>query len=54
MILDFVSDDLKNGTLMEVPLDAPIPRRVIGFACPPQDQSQTLREFLAFCSTPQA
>lgn len=53
VILDFVSDDLKNGTLMEVPLDAPIPRRVIGFACPPQDQSQTLREFLAFCSTPQ-
>lgn len=52
VILDFVSDDLKNGTLMEVPLDAPIPRRVIGFACPPQDQSQTLREFLAFCSTP--
>ena len=54
VILDFVSDDLKNGTLMEVPLDAPIPRRVIGFACPPQDQSQTFREFLAFCSTPQA
>ena len=54
VILDIVSDDLKNGTLMEVPLDAPIPRRVIGFACPPQDQSQTLREFLAFCSTPQA
>ena len=54
VILDFVSDDRKNGTLMEVPLDAPIPRRVIGFACPPQDQSQTLREFLAFCSTPQA
>ena len=54
VILDFVSDELKNGTLMEVPLDAPIPRRVIGFACPPQDQSQTLREFLAFCSTPQA
>lgn len=54
VILDFVSGDLKNGTLMEVPLEAPIPRRVIGFACPPQDQSQTLREFLAFCSTPQA
>lgn len=54
VILDFVSDDLKNGTLIEVPLDAPIPKRVIGFACPPQDQSQTLREFLAFCSTPQA
>lgn len=54
VILDFVSGDLKNGTLMEVPLESPIPRRVIGFACPPQDQSQTLREFLAFCSTPQA
>ncbi|MFR8165340.1 MAG: LysR family transcriptional regulator [Enterocloster sp.] len=45
VILDFVSDDLKNGTLMEVPLDAPIPRRVIGFACPPQDQSQTPESF---------
>lgn len=34
VILDFVSDDLKNGTLMEVPLDAPIPRRVIGLCLP--------------------
>ncbi|MCI7796630.1 MAG: LysR family transcriptional regulator, partial [Lachnospiraceae bacterium] len=32
VIKDFVADDLKNGTLIEVPLELPIPKRVIGFA----------------------
>ena len=48
VIRDFVKDDLKNGTLIEIPLDVPIPKRVIGFCCHPQDMPDTLREFLEF------
>ena len=42
-------DDLKNGTLIEVPLELPIPKRVIGFAYHPAEESETLKEFLDFC-----
>lgn len=42
VIKDFVEDDLKNGTLIEIPLDIPIPKRVIGFCCHPQDMPDTL------------
>lgn len=49
VIKDFVSDDLKDGTLIEVPLEVPIPKRIIGFAYQPQDVSDTLKEFLDFC-----
>ena len=48
VIKDLVADDLKNGTLMEIPLDVPIPKRVIGFAYHSQDMTDTLKEFLAF------
>ena len=51
VIKDFVEDDLKNGTLIEIPLDIPIPKRVIGFCCHPQDMPDTLREFLEFSRT---
>lgn len=51
VIKDFVAEDLKNGTLIEVPLDVPIPKRVIGFCYHPQDVPDTLREFLEFCRT---
>ena len=48
VIMEFVQDDLESGALIEVPLPAPVPRRVIGFACSAQDSSDTLKEFLAF------
>ena len=51
VIKDFVEDDLKNGTLIEIPLDIPIPKRVIGFCCHPQDMPDTLREFMEFSRT---
>lgn len=49
VIKDFVAEDLKNGTLIEVPLELPIPKRVIGFAYHPAEESETLKEFLDFC-----
>ncbi len=49
VIKEFVRDDLDAGSLIEVPLSAPVPERVIGFACTTQDTSDTLREFLNFC-----
>lgn len=49
VIKDFVTDDLKDGTLIEIPLEIPIPKRVIGFAYQSQDMSETLKEFLDFC-----
>ena len=51
VIKDFVEDDLKNGILIEIPLDIPIPKRVIGFCCHPQDMPDTLREFMEFSRT---
>jgi len=49
VIKDFVSNDLADGTLIEVPLEVPIPKRIIGFAYQPQDMHDTLKEFLDFC-----
>lgn len=49
VIKDFVAEDLKNGTLIEVPLELPIPKRVIGFASHPAEESETLKEFMDFC-----
>ncbi|MCI8454708.1 MAG: LysR family transcriptional regulator [Lachnospiraceae bacterium] len=49
VVKDFISEDLKNGTLIEIPLDAPIPGRVIGFSYSPHDMSDTLSDFLEFC-----
>lgn len=51
VIKDFVADDLANGTLIEVPLEVPIPGRILGFAYHHQDSSETLREFLDFCDS---
>ena len=48
VIKDFVAGDLENGTLMEIPLDVPIPKRIIGFAYHSQEMSDTLKEFLDF------
>ena len=49
VIREFVADDLKNGTLVEIPLELPIPKRVVGFAYPTAEESVTLKEFLDFC-----
>lgn len=49
VIEDFITNDLSDGTLIEVPLEVPIPGRIIGFAYHSQDISDTLKEFLDFC-----
>ena len=49
VVKEFVAEELKNGTLIEVPLELPIPKRVIGFAYHDSDESETLKEFLEFC-----
>ena len=49
IVKEFVQEELKNGTLIEIPLEIPIPTRVIGFGYHAADESDTLREFLDFC-----
>lgn len=49
VVKEFVSNELKDGTLIEIPLEMPIPKRVIGFGCHYTDASETLKEFLDFC-----
>ncbi|MBQ5806069.1 MAG: substrate-binding domain-containing protein, partial [Lachnospiraceae bacterium] len=49
VVKEFVAEELKNGTLIEIPLELPIPKRVIGFAYHYAEESETLREFLEFC-----
>ena len=48
VIKDFVAGDLESGALMEIPLDVPIPKRIIGFAYHSQEMSDSLKEFLDF------
>lgn len=49
VVREFVVDELKSGTLIEIPLELPIPKRIIGFGYHASDESDTLREFLDFC-----
>ena len=49
VVKEFVAEELKNGTLIEIPLDLPIPKRIIGFGYQYADASDTLKEFLDYC-----
>ena len=49
VVREFVAEELKNGTLIEIPLELPIPKRVIGFGYHYSEASETLKEFLDFC-----
>lgn len=49
VIRDFVKDELSDGTLMEIPLAAPIRKRTIGFAYQPAYATKTMRRFIHFC-----
>ena len=51
VVKEFVAEELKNRNLIEIPLELPIPKRVIGFAYHYADESDTLREFLEFCKS---
>lgn len=49
VIRDFVQEELDAGILTEIPLNAPIPKRTIGFACRAEGHSKALSLFLQFC-----
>jgi DNA-binding transcriptional LysR family regulator len=49
VIKNFIQDDLKNGTLVEVPLDIPIPKREVGFVYRTISKpSKALADFIRF------
>ncbi len=50
VIREFVKDELDDGTLIEIPLSAPIRRRTIGFAYNPSYATKTMNHFIQFCS----
>ncbi len=49
VIRDFVQEELEQGLLTELSLEAPIPKRTIGFACGLNNHSRALSLFLQFC-----
>ena len=49
VIKDFVKKELEEGSLIEIPLTAPIRRRTIGFAYNPSYATKTTSQFIRFC-----
>ena len=49
VIKDFVKKKLEEGSLIEIPLTAPIRRRTIGFAYNPSYATKTTSQFIRFC-----
>ncbi len=49
VIRDFIQEELSEGSLVELPLSVPIPKRTIGFACSLNNHSRALALFLQFC-----
>ena len=50
VVREFVETELEQGTLIEIPLELPIPKRVIGFGYHDSEVSETLKEFLMFAA----
>ena len=50
VIREFVQEELKDGSLIELPLEAPIRNRTIGFAYHPSAMTRTMNDFVQFCS----
>lgn len=48
VIKEFVKEELKSGLLKEIPLEIPIPKRMISFAYQENNPSNALTTFLAF------
>lgn len=49
VIREFVKEELKDGSLIEIPLGAPIRKRTVGFAYNPAYATKTLNHFIQFC-----
>ena len=50
VIREFVREELKDGSLIELPLEVPIRNRTIGFAYHPTAMTRTMNDFVQFCS----
>ncbi|MCI9123532.1 MAG: LysR family transcriptional regulator [Eubacterium sp.] len=49
VIRQFIEPELEDGTLVEIPLPAPIPKRSVGFVYKPQQKaSQAMEKFIRF------
>lgn len=53
VIREFVKEELTEGSLIEIPLNAPIRSRTVGFAYNPAYATKTMNYFLRFCSSRQ-
>lgn len=51
VIREFVRDELREGILIEIPLNSPIRSRTVGFAYNPAYATKTMNHFIRFCST---
>lgn len=51
VIKEFVEEDLKCGTLIQLILDSPIHKRMVGFAYPSNRSSKALEAFIQFCQS---
>lgn len=49
VIKEFVEEDLKCGTLIQINLNSPIHKRMVGFAYSSNRSSQALEAFIQFC-----
>lgn len=50
VIREFVKPELEQGTLIELPLEHPIQRRIIGFSYNPAAATRTMKDFFRFCT----
>ena len=48
VIREFVQEELKDGSLIELPLEAPIRNRTIGFAYHPSAMTRTMNDLCNF------
>ena len=46
VIREFVREELKDGSLIELPLEVPIRNRTIGFAYHPTAMTRTMNDFV--------
>lgn len=52
VIKNFVEEDIENGTLIEIPIGIPIPKREVGFAYKESYKpSSSLQAFIDFCNS---
>lgn len=49
VVREFVSSYLDSGQVIEIPLEYPIPERVVGFVYPKQNPSPAAKQFLMSC-----